>query len=176
MFIENHVGGSDRYAYWYDLQVHAIGPNANTDVCPENDRVGEFRDNHAHSCGRYGLRIFHNMIPRQFPCRAIVHDPFNTTDPWHQNPPITANFDRLTSWKNGRNGAIAEKVGDVRFNDFKVADNFLAGIEFSLTTLGNEQAQINGALIVGRSNNTDDKQMMASPRGIITPRTDKFLV
>jgi len=138
MFIENHVGGSDRYAYWYDLQVHAIGPNANTDVCPENDRVGEFRDNHAHSCGRYGLRIFHNMIPRQFPCRAIVHDPFNTTDPWHQNPPITANFDRLTSWKNGRNGAIAEKVGDVRFNDFKVADNILAGIEFSLTTLGNE--------------------------------------
>ena len=30
-------------------------------------------------------------------------------------------------------GAIAEKVGDVRFQDFKVADNLLAGIEFSLT-------------------------------------------
>jgi hypothetical protein len=47
----------------------------------------------------------------------------------------------LTSWKNGRNGAIAEKVGDVRFHNFKVADNLLAGIEFSLTSeYGNEMA------------------------------------
>jgi hypothetical protein len=70
-FIENRVGGSDRYAYWYDLQIHAIGPHANTDVCPENDKVGEFRDNHGHSCGRYALRIFHNMVPRKFPCRPV---------------------------------------------------------------------------------------------------------
>lgn len=63
-FIENHCGGSDRYAYWYDLQTHAIGPHADTNVCPENHKVGVFRNNHAHSCGRYGLRIFHNMVPR----------------------------------------------------------------------------------------------------------------
>jgi hypothetical protein len=74
-FIENHVAGSDRYAYWYDLQKNAMGPSANTDICSENDRVGEFRDNHAHSCGRYGLRIFHNMVPRKYPCSPIVYDP-----------------------------------------------------------------------------------------------------
>jgi hypothetical protein len=73
-FIENRVGGSDRYAFWYDLQIHAIGPNANTNVCPENDRVGEFRDNHGHSCGRYALRIFHNMVPREKPCGGISYD------------------------------------------------------------------------------------------------------
>lgn len=39
-FIENHCGGSDRYAYWYDLQKNAIGAHANTNVCPENERVG----------------------------------------------------------------------------------------------------------------------------------------
>ena len=72
------------------------------------------------------------MIPRKYPCKPVVYDPTNTTDPWHQNPPITAHFYGLTSWKNGRNGAIASKVGDVRFHDFKVADNRLAGIEVSV--------------------------------------------
>ena len=81
-FVENHCGGSDRYAYWYDLQKHAIGPHANTNVCPENERVGTFRDNHAHSCGRYGLRIFHNMEPRKFPCKGVTYDPNNATDPF----------------------------------------------------------------------------------------------
>lgn len=81
-FIENHVGGSDRYAYWYDLQIHAIGPNANENVCPENERVGEFRENHAHSCGRYGLRIFHNMIPRKYPCKKFNYDTTRPDDPW----------------------------------------------------------------------------------------------
>ena len=155
-FIENHCGGSDRYGYWYDLQTHAIGPHANTNVCPENERVGEFRDNHAHSCGRYGLRIFHNMVPRTFPCKGIVYDHNNTTDPWWQNPPITAHFYRLTSWKNGRNGAIAERVGDVRFHDFKVADNKLAGIEFSLTDeYGDNTTRIDNALIIGKTLNTE---------------------
>jgi len=40
----------------------------------------------------------------------------------------------LISYKNGRNGAIAEEIGDVRWNNFKTADNILAGLEFTLTT------------------------------------------
>lgn len=180
-FIENHAGGSDRYGYWYDLQTHAIGPHANTNVCPENERVGVFRDNHAHSCGRYGLRIFHNMVPRKFPCKGFSYDPDylakNETDPYWQNPAITAHFYRLTSWKNGRNGAIAEKVGDVRFHDFKVADSKLAGIEFSLTdAYGDNTTRIDNALIIGRTNNTDLALQRSSPFGIINPRTENFRV
>ena len=72
------------------------------------------------------------MVPRKYPCKPIVYDPNyesnNQTDGWWQNPPITANFYNLTSWKNGRVGAIAMEVGDVRFHDFKVADNLEAGI------------------------------------------------
>jgi hypothetical protein len=45
-----------------------MGPSANINICSENAQVGEFRDNVAHSNGRYGLRIFHNMVPRKFPC------------------------------------------------------------------------------------------------------------
>jgi len=132
-FVDNHAAGSARYGYWYDLQVHSTGPSANPAICPENARVGIFKGNHAHSNGRYGLRIFHAMVPRKFPCDPIVFDSARPDDPFWQNPLITARFDDLTSWKNGRNGAIAETVGDVRFHNFKTADNILAGMEFSLT-------------------------------------------
>ena len=63
-FKNNHAAGSDRYGYWFDLQEHGIGANADTSICPENVKVGQFIGNHAHSTGRYGLRLFHQMIPR----------------------------------------------------------------------------------------------------------------
>lgn len=179
-FLNNHAAGSDRYGYWYDLQTSAIGPSAPLKGCPHFDRVGEFRNNTSHSCGRYGLRIFHNMVPKQNQCGAVVYDPNHAEgqDPFHQNPAITANFYNLTSWKNGRNGAIAERVGDVRFYDFKVSDNILAGIEFSLTSeYGDNTTQINNCLIIGRSNAGDNGvNGVGNPRGIITPRTENFLV
>ena len=68
-------------------------------------------------------------------------------------------------------------MGDVHFNQFKVSDNLLAGIEFSLThEYGDGMAQINDCLINGRSNNTDDDIDNATPRGVITARTENFLV
>jgi len=159
------------------LQIHAIGPNANTDVCPENDRVGEFRDNHGHSCGRYALRIFHNMIPRERPCAGISYDENEPDDPWHSNRPITANFYGFTGWANNRNGAIANKVGDVRFINFKVADNLLAGIEFEITdSYGKFMAGVDNALVVGHTNNTSPLLEAATSRGIIAPRSDNFFI
>ena len=139
IFIDNAAAGSDRYGYWFDLQEHAMGPSADDTICPEYEKVGEFRGNSAHSNGRYGLRLFHNMIPRKYPCKPIVYDPANETDPWWQNPPITTIFEDFVGWKNMRNGAIAKKVGDVRFINFKTADNMLAGAEFAETDFfGNE--------------------------------------
>lgn len=83
----------------------------------------------------------------------------------------------MTSWKNGRNGAIAERVGDVRFHNFKVADNLLAGIEFSLTDMhGENTTRIDNALIIGRTNNTDEYLEKANPFGFIGPRTDNFRI
>jgi hypothetical protein len=52
----------------------------------------------------------------------------------------------------------------------------LAGIEFSLTEFGDNMAQVNGALIIGKSGNTEEKLDWSSPHGIITPRTENFSV
>jgi hypothetical protein len=51
-----------------------MGANADMTICPENEKVGQFVGNAAHSTGRYGLRLFHQMIPRKFPCKPVVKD------------------------------------------------------------------------------------------------------
>lgn len=69
-----------------------------------------------------------------------------------------AEFHNLVSWKNGRNGAIAERVGAVQFHNFKTADNILAGIEFSLTEdIIDGYAKIVGGMVIGRTpDNTEE--------------------
>jgi hypothetical protein len=59
IWVGNHAAGGPRYGFWFDLQDNSIGPSASATVCPINEKLGEFRDNVAHSMGRYGLRIFH---------------------------------------------------------------------------------------------------------------------
>jgi len=101
-------------------------------------------------------------------------DPLN---PYPDNPPITAQFHNLVSYKNKRNGAIAERVGSVQFHNFKTADNLLAGMEFSLSEdIIDGHAKIVGGLVVGRSANTETLLDEAEPHGIITPRTENFSV
>lgn len=177
IFRGNHAAGSDRYGYWFDLQTHSTGPSFDVNVCPENSKLGEFSDNVAHSVGRYGLRIFHNLIPRTNPCQSLVADPANPSDPYAANPVIPAQFLRLTSYKNGRNGAIAERVGAVEFIDFKTADNKLAGIEMSLTeNMLDGYAKVVNGVLVGKSANTEPELDAASPHGIIGPRSEGFTI
>ena len=154
-----------------------MGPSANKNICSENARVGEFRDNVAHSNGRYGLRIFHNMVPRKYPCKPVIKDLTRPDDMFWQNPLITANFNGLVSYKNGRAGAIFKTVGDIRLNNFKVADNKMAGIEMSVTEYGHyDMAGAYNALVIGRSANTERELELATPHGIVTPRTDHCVV
>jgi len=141
-----------------------MGPSAAPGICPENQRVGEFTGNSAHSVGRYGLRIFHNMFPRKFACSGYAD--------W--NPAVTANFTDFTGWKNGRNGAIAGTVGAVVFDNFKVIDNKEAGMEFEVMTMGLGNAYVDRSHVVGRS--AGNGGGVSGPRGIISPRSDSFKV
>jgi len=62
-------------------------------------------------------------------------DEYNSEDPYWKNPPIETNFNNFTGWKNGRNGAIAQYLGSVKWNNFKVSDNLEVGLEQSILTL-----------------------------------------
>jgi len=75
-----------------------------------------------------------------------------------------------------RSGLIAEELGDVRFNNFKVVDNLKANME--ITSAGafweDDRTQINGALNIGASRGNSDGTGAA--KGIVTPRTEFFVV
>jgi len=85
-FVGNHAAGSANYGFWFDSKVHSTGPSASNDVCPTKSQAGLFINNTAHSAGRYGLRIFHEMTPLTYPCQPIVYDSSylskNKTDPY----------------------------------------------------------------------------------------------
>ena len=68
-------------------------------------------------------------------------------------------------------------MGDVRWINFKVADNLVAGLEFSLTgDTMDGTAQINGALVIGYSDNADAITNSSFSHGLITARKEYFEV
>jgi len=89
---------------------------------------------------------------------------------------ITANFDNLVAWKNGVNGAIASYVGDVRFNNFKTADNLSVGLEVSYLFLEDTSKIVDSVIICNSQVNNEDRLDTASPFGIVTPRTEGFAI
>jgi hypothetical protein len=122
----------------------------------------------SHSNGRYGLRLFHGLFPKTYPCKGLDY-----TD----NPPVSAVFENHLSYKNKRNGMISEDIGAVQFHNFTTADNILAGMEVSLTGgIKDDLAKIVGGLVVGRSGNTEPALESKSPHGVITPRTENFSI
>jgi hypothetical protein len=68
-------------------------------------------------------------------------------------------------------------IGWVKFENFKVADNILAGIEVEISeNIIDGYAMIDGAIVIGRSENADDLTNEVPSHGIITPRTDNYRV
>jgi len=70
-YIGNHAAGSDHCNFWFKLDDHPSGPSTTTSICPKGTKLGLFTDNVAHSGTRYGLRIFDEYVPREYPCLPI---------------------------------------------------------------------------------------------------------
>eukprot|EP00898_Chlorokybus_atmophyticus_P004648 jgi/Chlat1/5184/Chrsp33S05041 len=169
----NAAAGSANYGYWYHADPNPTGPSETDTICPVGTPLGRFRNNRAHSNGKYGLRIFEKYIPRQSPCLPISPS----------NPHVPALFESLTSYRNAESGAIATVIGDVRFVDFRVADNPRAGIEVQQMMAPVNTARTTGALIVGHSvNNANpvadpfDNFGEVKTFGFVAARRDNYLV
>ena len=171
----NRAAGGDWFGFWYQLENRATGPSANPDICPDGIQMGVFKDNVAHSYNAFGLRVY-KYIPRKFPCND--YSTFTTDDFYANNPPIPAVFENFLAYKNFENGLMAEHIGSVEFRNFLIADSRLAGMQISMTNFTREdEARINGALIVGITlNKDDDISRYNNSAGIITPRTDNLWV
>ncbi len=179
----NAIAGTDAYGYWFDMKPHSTGPSFDINVCPVYSKLGEFYNNTAHSAHKYGLRIFHALIPRTNPCLDSPYDPDylanGYTDPYWANPKVPAIFEDLIAWKCGRNGAITERTGAVVFKNFRIADSAIAGIEFSMIEdVVNGYAMVQGGTVVGNTQLNDVDQTIANSTvwGFIGPRTENMQV
>lgn len=141
----NAAAGSQNYGFWISPEPHATGASAGLshNICPQHTPLLQFRDNVAHSNGRYGLRIYEVFKPRQRPC-----------DP--SSPFVTAVFQHVLSYRNGLNGAQVSAVAHLVLADCAFVDNALAGVEMP-GAQGGELAgpwganQLRNVLFVGSS-------------------------
>jgi hypothetical protein len=145
----NAAAGSERYGFWYDLQKHPTGPSFNPNICPPGMPLGAFSNNTAHSNGRYGLRIFNFFDPRKDPCSWENSN-------YDDSPAEPAVFESLTSYKNIRSGVSALRIGQVKFEGFKLADNLRCGGEIVNYNGPREAAGFRDALIIAHSSLAPD--------------------
>jgi len=40
IFTNNHVAGSDKFGFWFEMQMHSTGPSTDINVCPMGSKLG----------------------------------------------------------------------------------------------------------------------------------------
>ena len=136
----NTAAGGSHFGFWYNMSVNPGGPSFTESVWPRKIPLGEFRNNTAHSFGRYGLWIFPTYDP------AVGGRCSGKT-------PAPAQFHSLLAYSNLKGFEVTEG-GDIQVFNFTVLDNIEAGLEFTLVDAAwgqNQGPLVKDSLIVGHS-------------------------
>jgi len=56
----------------YETKAHPDGPSFSKEICPQHESLGSFKNNKAHSMGRFGLRLF-RMVSLENPCGNVMN-------------------------------------------------------------------------------------------------------
>lgn len=101
----NHAAGGDWYGFWYEIHNHPLESNMNPDICPQGERILQFKDNVAHGFTRYGLRI-NALQSREKPCKTGRSDFFDSEpqEGTDQNKPILSTFENFLAFNCRDNG------------------------------------------------------------------------
>ena len=120
----NAVAGSTHYGIWYRALKAPDGvsgqaqADGNIAQCPNFTPLGRFDGNVVHSVGRNGLKL-----SDYFPAVGGATCTTNTAS-------IATKFEDFVAWKCGRFGIWGEFLVDVSFDNVRIVDHGVAGIEF----------------------------------------------
>ena len=120
----NAVAGSTHYGIWYRALKAPDGVSGqaqaddNIAQCPNFTPLGRFDGNVVHSVGRNGLKL-----SDYFPAVGGATCTTNTAS-------IATKFEDFVAWKCGRFGIWGEFLVDVSFDNVRIVDHGVAGIEF----------------------------------------------
>ena len=144
----NVAAGSSHYGIWYRALEKPDGTSgqalsdAGVHMCPSWTALGRFDGNVAHSTGRHGLKL-----SDYFPTAGGA-----TCEAPTASAPAT--FADFVAYKTGRFGIWGEFLVDVSFDNVRLADHGIGGIEFLyMNGKGTEFAtsHISNSLFVGRT-------------------------
>eukprot|EP00741_Cyanophora_paradoxa_P015378 tig00020876_g14844.t1 len=161
-YITNNVAVGSDWGFWYQLLGAPDGAFlGNTEICPKCAPLGEFRNNTAHSSGRYGFRIFPEFYP--------------STVPFVRNRPAPAVFHNFTTYANGRNGFTATAVSWVTFRDMILVDNKRFGFEVTGVHPG-EDGWIDMAFggTLGRGNHRNSFENISRAEDIVVVGSSQY--
>uniref|UniRef100_H2YQB4 Polycystic kidney and hepatic disease 1 (autosomal recessive)-like 1 n=1 Tax=Ciona savignyi TaxID=51511 RepID=H2YQB4_CIOSA len=160
----NHAVGGTHFGFWYRMHEHPDGPSSTQNICPQNVKLREFKNNTVHSQGRTGLSIF----PDYFPMEGGSCD---------SNVPSPAKFKNLTAW-NCEKGAEGVNIGAIQFHNFILVNNLVTAVDLktiSGTIWGEKRgAMIKDATIVGHS--SISAESMQTSVGIMLPLSSKLYI
>jgi len=130
----NVAAGSEGNGFWYNLSPHPTGPSATAAMWPRRTPLDEFSGNVAHTNERNGLFV------------DILRNPKGVTEAPNYAPPVIADFETLTSYKNRRRGAWLRGT-KLRLSHASIADNSIG------VTFAGADAFLRDSLVVGQSEN-----------------------
>ncbi|XP_066939677.1 fibrocystin-L-like [Macrobrachium rosenbergii] len=160
----NAAAGGTHFGYWYRLERYPSGPSATNTYCQNNEVMGRFYNNTAHSIGRYGLWIF--SMDGYFPKTGVCGGS-NLVAAWHD----------FTVWHCDR-GAEVVLGGALQFHNFVALDNEHAGLEMVKVSGGfgeNNGPGIFNSLVVGHSQ-LSPEGCSGDTSGIIAPKQYIFSI
>lgn len=145
------------------MPVHPGGPSYTPTVWPRKTPLGEFRNNTAHSFGRYGLWIFPTYIP--------LLTPLSSTD-----STVPAKFQDFLAYNNLK-GFEANEVGAVQAVNCTMMDNKEAGFEVTIVKApwsATRGGAIRDSLVVGYSAISGNDPSNCTMGGVVGPHSSRL--
>ncbi|XP_050685917.1 fibrocystin-L-like isoform X2 [Eriocheir sinensis] len=160
----NAAAGGTHFGYWYRTERHPSGPSTTNSYCPNNEVMGQFFNNTAHSMGRYGLWVFSmdGYHPRAGTCRGSD---------------LVAKWEDFTVWHCDR-GAEVVFGTNLQFHNFVALNNKMAGMEMVKMKGGNRLGDSPGIFnsLVACHSALGSDFCTAQTSGIISPKQYTFSI